>query len=233
MLLVGCSTGVPLTPVETFALCQGGSCADAVAWRNEPAIYDSVARFLRANWGQNARLCEADPHTRQCLDEGLSVPLREGLSTGTLRVSHATFERVALLPAVRKVQISVAWGARYDGASRYSCRQGDWDVDLSRVGKALITADDVYCRTKGYGNTLMTAMFDLDFVDTDRAVMGGTYAIGVSGTIFGGRSGYVLMSLPNGVHGPIRDQQPPETTPAQAGAQEPSLDRVQVNPAPR
>ena len=55
------------------------------------------------------------------------------------------------------------------------------------------------CKMTTIGNTIVSTMFAIDYIDLDYGYIGGYYSIGLSGPAYGGGSGYMIIRLPNDI----------------------------------
>lgn len=196
LLVVGaCATSY--TPIREVAVCDGASCQKDLSGVDNALFTRNVHAFFGfredGSDGQPVRLklCEGDPQTRLCKDEGLSIFVLGGpIIPGQLNVKG--------LQVSDFVQNGSTLRMRADPKSTYvgvppACESTTLSVDVLPENQVQIDFASLYCNWLVIGNVLVRAKFSLDFIDYKKVVAGGNYELKVNGTANGAGSGYFIM----------------------------------------
>lgn len=192
---------------SSILVCKDRQCVPTSDQMGRDYLVNQVNELLSNNSGKEVRICEASPNDFTCLKQDVSFP-----------ISSQTIQTVAHLPSAQIIDVKpVKEGAGLDLIIDYHMRAGNTfpncQTSLSRIGvasaaDAKMMSPKFNCRLTETGKTTFSLVYDVNYIDLDRGVIGAFYSAAANNALHGSQNGYALMALEKGV-----EMEPGETFP--------------------
>ncbi|MCL2537966.1 MAG: hypothetical protein FWE52_00585 [Alphaproteobacteria bacterium] len=155
-------------------------------------LFNSLANMFMMNQHSRIFICEADPFTRGCLTSGISFPAQVGIANAMAKIPHATVDQVSISTGMSRATIGVTFEFLLNGVAA-RCSPTTMDIVVPQNSQATLVAREFSCTMTQDGNTNVSMMFNIDYIDLDYGILGGYYSLGLQGPALGGGTGYVLF----------------------------------------
>jgi len=236
--LGGCAAQV--TSSGSLEVCRGGRCAPAREMVTKAELADTLYEMFRtsATYG----VCDANGRT--CKDKDISFFVQGGPIPGRGTVEALEGSSVTLDRDKGQIRLGLTYRAAFIGVSTV-CERSDSVITVTSLSDVQIESTGFYCNWLLVGNAVMNARYAIDFIDIDRGVLGGHYAMGVVGILAGGSgTGEFILDVKRGGAGLASQDTAPmppvarakkatlATVPQGGAAQEPLPAPVAASPPP-
>lgn len=201
--LAGCAPPPPpmMSPylsAKPIEVCAAGQCGAAGEMFALEDIAKATAEMLKANSPGVWDFCESDPNTRRCSRSYLSYTVRGPISVEG-RVPQGALRRGVRYDGKRTVHAPINIPTHALGTVAV-CDDARSSFDV-RSANVFLWHSHVYrCSMMGGPkNIIAEGRYGIDFVDFDRGIMGGEFAIRVSGGGNGYQVGYAVTRFATGM----------------------------------
>lgn len=187
---------------SSIVVCRSKKCAPALSNMSTEFLYNAYYNLLENNVGTNVMLCSADSTSRVCYEPFISFDVSAGIAPATVAIDAV---RIVDLGMVRGNQavVPVLDYSIYANGIRTKCTPSAALGKVKSPNYMVIDGLDSQCRFTATGNSVMSIVFTVDYIDFDYGIVGASYSVGVSGTTSGGGKGYALLKFKNPVTGTI------------------------------
>ncbi len=191
-LFLGISLGIlgaiPAAEASVYT-CHKGECSYLFSDFPFSHLLEQVRPIFQMS---NARLdfCEADESTRTCVSQGLNW---QATSTNNLALFSIPVARVVPHKNTLDIEYLVAANTFLP-----DCRLSPTTLAEGENQTLRIASDSFSCDITDFQKTYIQNTFFVDFIDFDRAVLGGHYLIRTQGEFQAEKSGYMLMQFTDG-----------------------------------
>ena len=150
--------------------------------------------FLHAANNEYSKLyiCEADPFSRDCLQSGISFPVRNGIANAIVKIPNASISQVLLSTGLSRASVGMTYTLLVNGIDR-RCEQPAMDIIIPVNSQATLSNREFACNFTSDGDSSISFVINLDYIDLDYGILGGYYSIGTQGSTYGGGTGYALF----------------------------------------
>lgn len=190
-----CACSAKLARPARITLCSQGSCSAVEDAAGRERLLAGVYSLLREAKGRELRLYASDPDGRAPGKEGISFFVQGGPIPGRSTVREVAVPDVRYLDR-EKAELKAAFRNRrvtYIGIP-VLCAQGDGVLSVAD-GQAVLSYSNL-CSWLGIGTGSFALTWSLDYVDLDRGVAAGRWAMRGRGLpLVGGGGGYMLASF--------------------------------------
>ncbi len=186
------SSAFAQTPKNTVLICRSKQCAAAEYTMSKEFLFNKLAAFTEHNLGKKILLCEADPVSRVCYNNALTLKANTSLTKATIEIPYATLLDAKLtsgktaLDLILDYQISV-------GQNRPKCEVAVSQLSVDFIDKVQMRSSDFRCGITNTGNTYFNMTFNINYIDFDYGTLGAYYTVASGGTVQSGKTGYMLM----------------------------------------
>ncbi len=203
LFLAGCAIPPPpmmptYDPQSTVEICAGGECGPA----GEKFALDDIAKAIAEMFAINGPgvwdFCPGTPHDRRCTSNSLAYTL-QGIISATGYVPGGALRSGAKYDGKRSVRFRVNIPTVvFDTPS--VCVDANSTLSV-RSAKNIFWRSNTYMCSWGGGpqNIVAEGQYGIDFIDFDRGIMGGEFAIRVSEGGNGYTKGYAITRLSIGM----------------------------------
>ena len=95
-------------------------------------------------------ICEADPFSRDCLQSGLSFPVRSGIANAMVKIPKATISQVSLTTGLSKATVGMTYDFLVNGIER-KCEPTIMDIVVPVNSEALLSNREFACNMTSDG----------------------------------------------------------------------------------
>ncbi|MFH1982831.1 MAG: caspase family protein [Pseudomonadota bacterium] len=193
-LLAACATGPPVEKVDSVTVCVGGQCAPAAASLSVAQLTTGLSRLMLAAEKQPYTICEADPKTRACDDNDISMFVQGGPIPGVGSMGMGRILSVTPTPAAGTLSYSLNTSMTFIGVPLITTDH-DAVIRVSDDWQVRLVENDYYTNWMAVGNQLMSFSMAADWIDLDRSRLGGYYSWASTGIGMGKGSGYAVIQF--------------------------------------
>jgi len=137
-------------------------------------------------------ICEADPFSRDCLQSGISFPVRSGIANALVKIPKATISQVNISTGLSKATVGMTYEFLVNGVAR-TCEPTAMDIVVPVNSQATLSNREFSCNMTSDGRSSVSLLVNIDYIDLDYGILGGYYSLGMQGPTTGGGTGYALF----------------------------------------
>ena len=137
-------------------------------------------------------ICEADPYSRDCLQSGISFPVRSGIANAMVKIPKGTISQVSMSTGLSKATVGMTYEFLVNGINRV-CEPTVMDIVVPVNSEAILSNREFACNMTSDGISSVSLIVSLDYIDLDYGILGGYYSLGMQGPTTGGGTGYALF----------------------------------------
>lgn len=194
------STSVWAVPTSSVQLCTAGGCKEAIRVATPVALYERLGELFTKNTGHKITFCDADPAIRLCFQQKLMVSASAPFMTANVSVDSANMSDVKLSGEETSLTALLDMSVEANGTYP-TCGTAQATVVVGDSDKVSVVLDNFGCAFTSTSTSDLNMGFAIDYIDFEKAVLGGYYTFSVSQTMHGMRSGYALLRFAEPVSG--------------------------------
>ena len=184
-------------PGVTFAdrpmiICRNFGCTKLNDRITRTFLFNSLANMFMMNAHSRVYICEADPFSRDCLQSGISFPVRSGIANALVKIPKATISQVNVSTGLSKAVVGMTYEFLVNGVAR-TCEPTIMDIVVPLNSQATLSNREFACNMTSDGLSNVSLLVSIDYIDLDYGIMGGYYSLGMQGPTTGGGTGYALF----------------------------------------
>lgn len=186
-----------LHPGVSFAerpmvICRNFGCTRLNDRITRTFLFNSLANMFMLNAHSRVYICEADPFSRDCLQSGISFPVRAGIANALVKIPKATISQVNVSTGLSKATVGMTYEFLVNGIDR-KCEPTIMDIVVPINSQATLSNREFTCNMTSDGMTNVSLLVNIDYIDLDYGILGGYYSLGLQGPTTGGGTGYALF----------------------------------------
>ena len=155
-------------------------------------LFNSLSNMFMMNQHSRVYICEADPFSRDCLQSGISFPVKSGIANAMVKIPKATISQVKLSTGLSRATVAMTYEFLVNGISRV-CEPTVMDIVVPVNSQATLSNREFACNMTSDGISNVSLLVNLDYIDVDYGILGGYYSLGMQGPTTGGGTGYALF----------------------------------------
>ena len=184
---------------QSIVVCRAKQCAPARLSTSKEYIFNTLLHMFDSNARQKALVCQGNATTHACTEEFIRVPITVGVTPADLYIDDVKIADVSISQRnTMALNLLLNWNVSYNGQTPV-CRPSKNLLYVKNINNVIMEDNGYTCKMTTVGNTTISTMFAIDYIDLDYGYIGGYYSIGLSGPAFGGGSGYMIIRLPNDI----------------------------------
>ena len=184
---------------QSIVVCRSKQCAPARLSMAKEYVFNTLLHMFDSNARQKALVCQGNANTHACTEEFITVPITVGVTPAYLYIDDVKIADVSISQRnTMALNLLLNWGVSYNGQTP-TCRPSKNLLYVKNVNNVIMEDNGYTCKMTTIGNTIVSTMFAIDYIDLDYGYIGGYYSIGLSGPAYGGGSGYMIIRLPNDI----------------------------------
>lgn len=195
-LLAGCAGAPQLYEVKSVYVCAAEECGQAGQRFSSSQMLRALHRLIRANDGQEFRICASDPKTRSCESEGVAYFVMGGPIPGRGGQASGRMSAPVLDMTTQTIGYRMASNLTFNGVP-LACAEHDGRVTVRSADEIAMEDSPFYCNWMAVGNMTATFSLAIEAVDLDRGRLGGYWSHAVAGTGNGKGGGYAIIQFSN------------------------------------
>ena len=173
-------------------VCRGHQCADASFSMTQGFLLNRLNQLLDRNVGKTILVCEADPFSHICLQEGLTFSADGAFSPAQITVKD--FRLVDKKIGVKPATLDIALDYRIQANQTFpDCQVPVSRLTVENTDHVELLTPDFSCRLTQTGPTVFNASYRIDYLDFDYGFIGAHYTLAAGETLRGDRTGYALF----------------------------------------
>jgi len=173
-------------------VCRNFGCTRLNDKITRTFLFNSLVNMFMMNAHSRVYICEADPFSRDCLQSGISFPVRSGIANALVKIPKATISQVNVSRGLSRATVNMTYEMLVNGISRL-CEPTVMDVVIPSNSAAMLSNREFTCNMTSDGRSNVSLLVNIDYIDLDYGIMGGYYSLGTQGTTTGGGTGYALF----------------------------------------
>lgn len=175
-----------------MVICRNFGCTRLNDRITRTFLFNSLANMFMMNAHSRVYICEADPFSRDCLQSGISFPVRSGIANALVKIPKATVSQVSVSTGLSKATVGMTYEFLVNGIDRV-CEPTVMDIMVPINSEAVLSNREFACKMTSDGISSISLMISLDYIDLDYGILGGYYSLGMQGPTTGGGTGYALF----------------------------------------
>ena len=173
-------------------ICRNFGCTKLNDRITRTFLFNSLANMFMMNAHSRVYICEADPFSRDCLQSGISFPVRSGIANALVKIPKATISQVNVSTGLSKATVGMTYEMLVNGVSRV-CEPTVMDIVIPINSQATLSNREYTCNMTSDGLSNVSLLVSIDYIDLDYGILGGYYSLGMQGPTTGGGTGYALF----------------------------------------
>ena len=173
-------------------ICRNFGCTKLNDRITRTFLFNCLANMFMMNSHSRVYICEADPFSRDCLQSGISFPVRSGVANALVKIPKATISQVTLSTGLSKATVGMTYELLVNGVSRV-CEPTVMDIVIPVNSQATLSNREFTCNMTSDGLSNVSLLVNIDYIDLDYGILGGYYSLGMQGPTTGGGTGYALF----------------------------------------
>ena len=173
-------------------ICRNFGCTKLNDRITRTFLFNSLANMFMMNAHSRVYICEADPFSRDCLQSGISFPVRSGIANALVKIPKATISQVNVSTGLSKATVGMTYEFLVNGVSRI-CEPTIMDIVIPINSQATLSNREFTCNMTSDGLSNVSLLVSIDYIDLDYGILGGYYSLGMQGPTTGGGTGYALF----------------------------------------
>ena len=175
-----------------MVICRNFGCTRLNDRITRTFLFNSLANMFMMNEYSRLYICEADPFSRDCLQSGISFPVRSGIANALVKIPKATISQVNLSTGLSKATVNMTYAFLVNGIAR-TCEPTIMDIVIPINSQATLSNREFACNMTSDGLSNVSLLVNIDYIDLDYGILGGYYSLGMQGPTTGGGTGYALF----------------------------------------
>jgi len=173
-------------------VCRNFGCTRLNDKITRTFLFNSLVNTFMMNAHSRLYICEADPFSRDCLQSGISFPVRSGIANALVKIPKATISQVNVSTGLSRATVNMTYELLVNGISRV-CEPTVMDIVIPNNSSATLSNREFTCNMTSDGLSNVSLLVNLDYIDLDYGILGGYYSLGTQGPTSGGGTGYALF----------------------------------------
>lgn len=173
-------------------ICRNFGCTRLNDRITRTFLFNSLANMFMMNSHSRVYICEADPFSRDCLQSGISFPVRSGIANALVKIPKATISQVNVSTGLSKATVGMTYEFLVNGIDR-QCEPTIMDIMVPINSQATLSNREFTCNMTSDGLSNVSLLVSIDYIDLDYGILGGYYSLGMQGPTTGGGTGYALF----------------------------------------
>ena len=177
-----------------MVICRNFGCTRLNDKITRTFLFNSLVNIFTMNAHSRLYICEADPFSRDCLQSGISFPVRSGIANALIKVPKATISQVNVSTGLSKASVNMTYELLVNGMTR-ACEPTVMDIVIPNNSVATLSNREFTCNMTSDGLSNVSLLVNMDYIDLDYGILGGYYSFGMQGPTTGGGTGYALFKM--------------------------------------
>ena len=175
-----------------MVVCRNFGCTRLNDKITRTFLFNSLVNIFMMNSHSRLYICEADPFSRDCLQSGISFPVRSGIANALIKIPKATISQVNVSTGLSRATVNMTYELLVNGINRV-CEPTIMDIVIPNNSAATLSNREFACNMTSDGFSNVSLLVNLDYIDLDYGILGGYYSLGTQGPTTGGGTGYALF----------------------------------------
>ena len=175
-----------------MVICRNFGCTKLNDRITRTFLFNSLTNMFMMNAHSRMYICEADPFSRDCLQSGITFPVRSGIANALVKIPQATISQVSTSIGLSKATVGMTYEFLVNGIDRV-CEPTVMDLMIPANSEAILSNREFACNMTSDGISSVSLNISLDYIDLDYGILGGYYSLGMQGPTTGGGTGYALF----------------------------------------
>ncbi|MBL7178731.1 MAG: caspase family protein [Desulfobacterales bacterium] len=195
LALSACAGAPRLDEVKSVRMCAAGKCGWGGQDYTADEMLNGIFQLFKRTEDNSYNLCDADPESKKCKDDDISMFVQGGPIPGIGSLNRAEVLDVQMNPKQYTITSLVSNHQKFIGIPMATTDHNS-TINVYSPQKIVLVEDDHYANWMAVGNVVMSFNMAIDYVNLDQGQLGGYYSWGSAGTGIGKGSGYVVLQFP-------------------------------------
>ena len=149
-----------------MVICRNFGCTRLNDKITRTFLFNSLVNMFMMNAHSRVYICEADPFSRDCLQSGLSFPVRAGIANALVKIPKATISQVNVSTGLSRATINMTYEMLVNGISRV-CEPTIMDIVIPNNSAAMLSNREFTCNLTSDGFSNVSLLVNIDYIDLD------------------------------------------------------------------
>ena len=159
---------------KPMVICRNFGCTRLNDRITRSFLFNSLANMFMMYAHSRVYICEADPFSRDCLQSGISFPVRSGIANAMVKIPKATISQVSMSTGLSKATVGMTYEFLVNGINRI-CEPTVMDLMVPVNSEAVLSNREFACNMTSDGISSVSLIVSLDYIDLDYGILGGYY----------------------------------------------------------
>ena len=155
-----------------MVICRNFGCTHLNDRITRTFLFNSLANMFMMNAHSRVYICEADPFSRDCLQSGISFPVRAGIANAMVKIPKATISQVNVSTGLSKATVGMTYEFLVNGIDR-KCEPTIMDISVPANSQATLSNREFTCNMTSDGMTNVALLVSIDYIYLDYGILGG------------------------------------------------------------
>ena len=197
-------------PTSVTQLCANDKCINANQVVTPVALYHRLGELFTKNTGRKITFCDADPSIHLCFQQMLKMSASSSVMTADVKIDAADMLEVKMSQDETSLTALLDMSVEANGTYP-DCATAQAQVVVDKSDKVSVMIDNFGCAFTSTSTSDLNMGFDIDYIDFEKAILGGYYTFSASQAMHGMKSGYALLRFAEPVSGEFEGVIPVET----------------------
>ena len=173
-------------------ICRSGKCKTAGDMMTQEFLYTKFASLLKNNINKRVSFCNADVATHTCINGAIAFDATIGATPSTVYMPSALLIDTKSMSDGKTQKFVLDYDLKV-GEIYPICQASLNQLNAPSINDVSIETTPFECRFTGSGMSVLSASYDVDFIDFDSGVIGAHYVIKLAQASEGEATGYALL----------------------------------------
>ena len=118
-----------------MVICRNFNCTRLNDRITRNFLFNRLSQIFMMNGYSRLYICEADPFSRDCLQSGISFPVRSGIANAIVKIPKASISQVNLSTGLSRASVGMTYTLLVNGIDR-RCEQTVMDIVIPSNSQA-------------------------------------------------------------------------------------------------
>lgn len=173
-------------------ICQNKKCLSADQSVTSQYLYDNISNLLKKNKNNNTLLCEANPASKMCLQNGFAIPV--SFAYGQTFLELSTAKLIDIKPATDETSSSLLFDYKIKSGDIFpNCQTAPSQFNVLSKPTVQMTSSNFHCSLSKSNPIPLNIIYDFDYIDFDTGTFGAYYTAHTGHQLQQSKNGYVLF----------------------------------------
>ena len=143
---------VPFRQANSIVVCRSKQCAPAKLSMSNQYIYNSLLRLFDNNTHQKALICQANPGSKTCLENYITLPIKVGAVPAYMYIDSVKITDTIINKGENTLKLILNYNVTYNGQTP-DCTPAKSLVYVKNINHILLEDDGDNCKMTSMGGS--------------------------------------------------------------------------------